>query len=75
MILELCLYSQVQRQLVKQRTVPLVKSQRLPDAIIIGVRKAGTRALIEMAQLNPAIIVTRGSAHFLIPINYSESSK
>ena len=58
MILALCLYSQVQRQLVKQRTVPLVKSQRLPDAIIIGVRKAGTRALIEMAQLNPAIIVT-----------------
>ena len=58
MSLALCLYSQVQRQLVKQRTVPLVKSQRLPDAIIIGVRKAGTRALIEMAQLNPAIIVT-----------------
>ena len=58
MILALCLYSQVQRQLVKQRTVPLVKSQRLPDAIIIGVRKAGTRALIEMAQLNPAIIDT-----------------
>ena len=58
MSLALCLYSQVQIQLVKQRTVPLVKSQRLPDAIIIGVRKAGTRALIEMAQLNPAIIDT-----------------
>ena len=64
MILAVCLYSQVQRQLVKQRTVPLVKSQRLPDAIIIGVRKAGTRALIEMAQLNPAIIVDRGQHTF-----------
>ncbi|XP_025829977.1 heparan sulfate glucosamine 3-O-sulfotransferase 1 isoform X2 [Agrilus planipennis] len=39
-------------------------TRRLPQAIIIGVRKCGTRALLEMLSLHPAIQKAAGEVHF-----------
>ncbi|XP_044732117.1 heparan sulfate glucosamine 3-O-sulfotransferase 1 [Chrysoperla carnea] len=39
-------------------------SRRLPQAIIIGVRKCGTRALLEMLYLHPMIQKAAGEVHF-----------
>ncbi|BES95469.1 heparan sulfate [Nesidiocoris tenuis] len=39
-------------------------SRRLPQAIIIGVRKCGTRALLEMLYLHPGIQKAAGEVHF-----------
>ncbi|XP_022915860.1 heparan sulfate glucosamine 3-O-sulfotransferase 1 [Onthophagus taurus] len=39
-------------------------AQRLPQAIIIGVRKCGTRALLEMLYLHPMIQKAAGEVHF-----------
>lgn len=41
---------------------PLKK--RLPQAIIVGVRKCGTRALLEMLYLHPKIQKAAGEVHF-----------
>ncbi|XP_064164692.1 heparan sulfate glucosamine 3-O-sulfotransferase 1-like [Anguilla rostrata] len=39
-------------------------SQRLPGAIIIGVRKGGTRALLEMLSLHPSVAAAKAEVHF-----------
>ncbi|PSN53510.1 hypothetical protein C0J52_16752 [Blattella germanica] len=39
-------------------------SRRLPQAIIIGVRKCGTRALLEMLALHPRVQKAAGEVHF-----------
>lgn len=41
-----------------------VKTKRLPQAIIIGSRKSGTRALLQFLQLNPAIRSAKREVHF-----------
>ncbi|XP_058248265.1 heparan sulfate glucosamine 3-O-sulfotransferase 5-like isoform X2 [Hemibagrus wyckioides] len=38
--------------------------QQLPHAIIIGVRKGGTRALLEMLSLHPAVVKASQEVHF-----------
>ncbi|XP_033861263.1 heparan sulfate glucosamine 3-O-sulfotransferase 5 [Acipenser ruthenus] len=38
--------------------------QQLPQAIIIGVRKGGTRALLEMLNLHPAVVKASQEVHF-----------
>lgn len=37
---------------------------RFPDALIIGVRKGGTRALIDFLATHPKVVKARGEAHF-----------
>ena len=39
-------------------------SHRLPTAIIIGVKKGGTRALLEMLQMHPRITAAHNEVHF-----------
>ncbi|XP_071450383.1 uncharacterized protein [Hetaerina americana] len=39
-------------------------TRRLPQALIIGVRKGGTRALLEMLHLHPLVQKAAGEAHF-----------
>uniref|UniRef100_A0A673JBP4 Sulfotransferase n=2 Tax=Sinocyclocheilus rhinocerous TaxID=307959 RepID=A0A673JBP4_9TELE len=43
---------------------PANASRRLPDIIIIGVRKGGTRALIEMLSLHSDIVAAQSEVHF-----------
>lgn len=38
--------------------------RRLPQALIVGVRKAGTRALLEMLYLHPRVQKAAGEVHF-----------
>ncbi|XP_065343084.1 heparan sulfate glucosamine 3-O-sulfotransferase 5 [Cloeon dipterum] len=38
--------------------------RRLPHVLIIGVRKCGTRALLEMLNLHPRIVKASGEVHF-----------
>ena len=38
--------------------------KRLPEAIIIGVKKAGTRALLEYLRLNPLVKAPGPEVHF-----------
>uniref|UniRef100_A0A4W4EIS2 Sulfotransferase n=1 Tax=Electrophorus electricus TaxID=8005 RepID=A0A4W4EIS2_ELEEL len=38
--------------------------QQLPRALIIGVRKGGTRALLEMLNLHPAVVKASQEVHF-----------
>lgn len=38
--------------------------QRLPQAIVMGVRKCGTRALLEMLRLHPSIAAAKPELHF-----------
>ena len=38
--------------------------QQLPDIVIIGVRKGGTRALIEMLSLHSAVAAAQNEVHF-----------
>ncbi|XP_077787200.1 heparan sulfate glucosamine 3-O-sulfotransferase 1-like [Podarcis muralis] len=38
--------------------------QRLPQSIIIGVRKGGTRALLEMLSLHPQVAAAHSEVHF-----------
>ncbi|XP_035255660.1 heparan sulfate (glucosamine) 3-O-sulfotransferase 1-like1 [Anguilla anguilla] len=39
-------------------------SKRVPQSIIIGVRKGGTRALLEMLDIHPDIVVAATEVHF-----------
>ncbi|XP_056624885.1 heparan sulfate glucosamine 3-O-sulfotransferase 1 [Triplophysa dalaica] len=39
-------------------------AQRLPDIIVIGVRKGGTRALIEMLKLHGSVVAAQNEVHF-----------
>ncbi|KAH3847607.1 heparan sulfate glucosamine 3-O-sulfotransferase 1-like [Dreissena polymorpha] len=48
-------------------------AKRLPQAIIFGVRKAGTRALLEFLGLHPDIVVNVVEQHFFSnDVNYSK---
>ncbi|XP_061119796.1 heparan sulfate glucosamine 3-O-sulfotransferase 1-like [Conger conger] len=46
------------------RLPPANATQRLPGAIIIGVRKGGTRALLEMLSLHPGVAAAKAEVHF-----------
>ncbi|RXN02049.1 Heparan sulfate glucosamine 3-O-sulfotransferase 1 [Acipenser ruthenus] len=39
-------------------------NRRIPQSIIIGVRKGGTRALLEMLDIHPEIVVATTEVHF-----------
>ncbi|XP_072916388.1 heparan sulfate glucosamine 3-O-sulfotransferase 1-like [Hemitrygon akajei] len=39
-------------------------TRKVPQAIIIGVRKGGTRALLEMINLHPDVVVAKAEVHF-----------
>ncbi|XP_069756610.1 heparan sulfate glucosamine 3-O-sulfotransferase 1-like [Narcine bancroftii] len=41
-----------------------ITSQLIPQTIIIGVRKGGTRALLEMLDIHPDIVVAATEVHF-----------
>ncbi|NP_001074062.1 heparan sulfate glucosamine 3-O-sulfotransferase 1 precursor [Danio rerio] len=43
---------------------PRANARHLPDIIIIGVRKAGTRALIQMLRLHTSIAAAQNEVHF-----------
>ncbi|XP_050512352.1 heparan sulfate glucosamine 3-O-sulfotransferase 1 [Diabrotica virgifera virgifera] len=49
--------------LLSRRLYPAA-ARRLPQAIIMGVRKCGTRALLEMLYLHPMIQKAAGEIHF-----------
>ncbi|KAJ8972668.1 hypothetical protein NQ317_006388 [Molorchus minor] len=49
--------------LLSRRLYPAA-SRRLPQAIIMGVRKCGTRALLEMLYLHPMVQKAAGEVHF-----------
>ena len=38
--------------------------RRLPQALIIGVRKCGTRALLEMLNMHPYVLKNGAEMHF-----------
>ena len=40
-------------------------SKKFPQVIIIGVRKGGTRALINMLRTRPDVVAAKGEVHFL----------
>ena len=44
--------------------------RRLPRLLIIGVRKGGTRALLEMLNLHPAIAMVPVEVHFFDKIDH-----
>lgn len=46
------------------QTGSLGTTQRLPQSIIIGVRKGGTRALLEMLDIHPHVAVATTEVHF-----------
>ncbi|XP_069771380.1 heparan sulfate glucosamine 3-O-sulfotransferase 1-like [Narcine bancroftii] len=39
-------------------------TRKVPQAVIIGVRKGGTRALLEMLNLHPDVVVAKAEVHF-----------
>ncbi|KAG7187959.1 hypothetical protein KM043_013919 [Ampulex compressa] len=49
-------------QVVKQQG--LTPSRQLPSALIIGVKKGGTRALLEFLRLHPAVRAAGSEVHF-----------
>ena len=45
--------------------------KRLPKCIIVGVRKAGTRALKDFLSIHPRIVVAKREQHFFgLPLKY-----
>nr|CAI5839296.1 unnamed protein product [Callosobruchus analis] len=50
--------------LVLPRRLYPTAARRLPQAIIMGVRKCGTRALLEMLYLHPMVQKAAGEVHF-----------
>jgi len=47
------------------------RMRRLPQAIIVGIRKGGTRALLKFLEVNPAIRAAQNEIHFFDrPENY-----
>lgn len=51
----------------EQSTIGISANQRgkkLPNALIIGAKKGGTRALIDFLQLNPQIVAAKREVHF-----------
>lgn len=58
--------------LLSRRLYPAA-ARRLPQAIIIGVRKCGTRALLEMLYLHPMVQKAAGEVHFFDrDVNYNK---
>lgn len=51
-----------EHQMLRQQG--LVPSRQLPTALIIGVKKGGTRALLEFLRLHPAIRAAGSEVHF-----------
>lgn len=49
-------------QILKQQG--LMPSKQLPTALIIGVKKGGTRALLEFLRLHPAVRAAGSEVHF-----------
>lgn len=54
--------STLKYQILKQQG--LIPSRQLPTALIIGVKKGGTRALLEFLRLHPAIRAAGSEVHF-----------
>lgn len=57
----------LKRSLLKYQTFKqegLMPSRQLPTALIIGVKKGGTRALLEFLRLHPAIRAAGSEVHF-----------
>ncbi len=50
------------------------ETKKLPQAIIIGVKKGGTRALLEFLRLHPDIRAVGAEPHFLIATTRKDSS-
>lgn len=44
--------------------IPSSLKRRLPSAIVIGARKAGTRALLRFINLHPDVAASRQETHF-----------
>lgn len=61
-LIYLCIHYYEQSKKIKQTQDETGK--RLPDAIIIGSRKGGTRALLKFLELNPKIRAARSEVHF-----------
>lgn len=58
--------------LLSRRLYPAA-ARRLPQAIIVGVRKCGTRALLEMLYLHPMVQKAAGEVHFFDrDVNYNK---
>jgi hypothetical protein len=53
--------SSLQRPLLVE---PVNNTRRLPQCLIIGVRKGGTRALLEFLSLHPAVSAEKQEVHF-----------
>ena len=47
-----------------QLSLDTSRSKRPPDVVIIGVKKGGTRALLEMLKLHPQVVSPVGEVHF-----------
>ncbi|CAG5121616.1 unnamed protein product [Candidula unifasciata] len=47
-----------------QLPLPISLKRRLPSAIVIGARKAGTRALLRFINLHPDVAASRQETHF-----------
>lgn len=51
--------------------VEVTNSQNLPQAIIIGVKKCGTRALLKFLSIHPSIAASSREIHYFdSPINF-----
>uniref|UniRef100_A0A7N5JA38 Sulfotransferase n=1 Tax=Ailuropoda melanoleuca TaxID=9646 RepID=A0A7N5JA38_AILME len=48
----------------REGAAPNGSAQQLPQTIIIGVRKGGTRALLEMLSLHPDVAAAENEVHF-----------
>ena len=46
------------------------KERRIPAAIIIGARKAGTRALLEMINLHSKVHISHYEVHFFGTVRF-----
>ncbi len=60
---------------VKTTDVNYSTVHKLPDFIIIGVRKGGTRALIDLLNLHPKIVSAKGEVHFFDQKNTTYENK
>lgn len=56
-----------------RKHVEVTASKRLPQAIIIGSRKSGTRALLRFLELNPRVKTAQNEVHFF-DRNYDRGS-
>ena len=52
------------RQRIRPRSLRETPQQRIPQVLVIGVRKCGTRALLEFMNLHPLIAAASDEMHF-----------